>query len=141
MRANPGKARHRSRGEAHHTTASGVEAALNKSPGAFSRLASHPQSSRYYQEFTQGTDIDHGLLSDSHVRQVVIGIVLALPCPLLHTNTPLARSRNFTLFSLAALGSSYFMIKSKTLAEKQRVVGDYSVTVDRSGKLATFAAS
>jgi len=44
-------------------------------------------------------------------------------------------TRNMTLFSIAALGSGYFSIKSKTLAEKQRVrpAGDYAVTVDRSG--------
>ncbi|KAH7061971.1 hypothetical protein BKA63DRAFT_527175 [Paraphoma chrysanthemicola] len=43
--------------------------------------------------------------------------------------------RNVTLFSLLSLGGGYFMIKSRTLAEKQRnrAAGDYSVTVDRSG--------
>lgn len=44
-------------------------------------------------------------------------------------------TRNMALFSMAALGSGYFTIKSKTLAEKQKVrpAGDYAVTVDRSG--------
>jgi hypothetical protein len=43
--------------------------------------------------------------------------------------------RNMTLFTLASLGSGYFVIKSKTLADRQRAHGerDYTVTVDRSG--------
>ncbi|KAF2829489.1 hypothetical protein CC86DRAFT_368495 [Ophiobolus disseminans] len=41
--------------------------------------------------------------------------------------------RNVSLFSLVALSGGYFMVKGRTLAEKQRAVGDYSVTVDRSG--------
>ncbi|CAA9965004.1 hypothetical protein CFE70_007951 [Pyrenophora teres f. teres 0-1] len=49
--------------------------------------------------------------------------------------TRLLTTRNMTLFSIAALGTGYFTIKSKTLAEKQQVrpAGDYAVTVDRSG--------
>ncbi|OAL45302.1 hypothetical protein IQ07DRAFT_591636 [Pyrenochaeta sp. DS3sAY3a] len=42
--------------------------------------------------------------------------------------------RNLTLLSLVSLGSGYFIIKSKTLTEKQRAAGDYSVSVDRSGE-------
>ncbi|KAB2101891.1 hypothetical protein AG0111_0g10008 [Alternaria gaisen] len=40
-----------------------------------------------------------------------------------------------TLISLASLGSGYFILKSKALADKQRdrAAGDYTVTVDRSG--------
>ncbi|EDU42173.1 hypothetical protein PtrSN002B_007904 [Pyrenophora tritici-repentis] len=47
----------------------------------------------------------------------------------------LLTTRNMTLFSIAALGTGYFTIRSKTLAEKQQVrpAGDYAVTVDRSG--------
>jgi hypothetical protein len=43
--------------------------------------------------------------------------------------------RNMTLVSLASLGSGYFILKSKALADKQRdrAAGDYTVTVDRSG--------
>ncbi|OCL14397.1 hypothetical protein AOQ84DRAFT_351525 [Glonium stellatum] len=43
--------------------------------------------------------------------------------------------RNIAIFSLLSLGGSYFIIKSRTLAEKkrERAVGDYSVSVDRSG--------
>ncbi|KAH7089233.1 hypothetical protein FB567DRAFT_328542 [Paraphoma chrysanthemicola] len=50
--------------------------------------------------------------------------------------------RNVTLFSLLSLGGGYFMIKSRTLAEKQRnrAAGDYSVTVDRSGTSLSSAA-
>ena len=45
--------------------------------------------------------------------------------------------RNMTLFTLASLGSGYFVVKSKTLADRQRarVDGDYTVTVDRSGTI------
>jgi hypothetical protein len=39
------------------------------------------------------------------------------------------------MFSVAALGSGYFMVKSRTLADKARTQGDYTVTVDRSGML------
>jgi hypothetical protein len=41
------------------------------------------------------------------------------------------------LFSLASLGSGYFVIKSKTMADRQRAraEGDYTVTVDRSGTI------
>ncbi|KAH7394927.1 hypothetical protein DE146DRAFT_616169, partial [Phaeosphaeria sp. MPI-PUGE-AT-0046c] len=42
-------------------------------------------------------------------------------------------SRNITLLSMFSLGGGYLMTKSRTLAEKQRAAGDYSVTVDRSG--------
>ncbi|KAF1944403.1 hypothetical protein EJ02DRAFT_420475 [Clathrospora elynae] len=47
----------------------------------------------------------------------------------------LLTSRNFAIFSLFSLGGGYFMVKSRTLAEKKRAreAGDYSVTVDRSG--------
>jgi hypothetical protein len=40
-----------------------------------------------------------------------------------------------SLISLASLGSGYFILKSKALADKQRdrAAGDYTVTVDRSG--------
>ncbi|XPS76957.1 hypothetical protein M3J09_008999 [Ascochyta lentis] len=43
--------------------------------------------------------------------------------------------RTFTLITAVSLGGGYLMIKSRSLAEKQRdrVAGDYSVTVDRSG--------
>ncbi|KAF2631160.1 hypothetical protein BU25DRAFT_407698 [Macroventuria anomochaeta] len=43
--------------------------------------------------------------------------------------------RTFTLITAMSLGGGYLMIKSKSLAEKQRerAAGDYSVTVDRSG--------
>ncbi|KAF1841221.1 uncharacterized protein K460DRAFT_371232 [Cucurbitaria berberidis CBS 394.84] len=43
--------------------------------------------------------------------------------------------RNLTLFSLFTLGSGYVAFKSKTLADKrrERAIGDYSVSVDRSG--------
>jgi hypothetical protein len=44
--------------------------------------------------------------------------------------------RNFALLSFFSLGGGYLMLKSRTLAVKQRAAGDYSVTVDRSG---TFA--
>jgi hypothetical protein len=55
----------------------------------------------------------------------------------------LCSPRNITLFSLLSLGGGYFMIKSRTLAEKQRVraAGDYSVTVDRSGTSLYHAAT
>jgi hypothetical protein len=39
------------------------------------------------------------------------------------------------MFSVAAVGSGYLMIKSRTLADKARTEGDYTVTVDRSGML------
>ncbi|KAF2690467.1 hypothetical protein K458DRAFT_413251 [Lentithecium fluviatile CBS 122367] len=43
--------------------------------------------------------------------------------------------RNLALFSVFSLGGGYMMVKSRALAEKQRqrAVGDYSVSVDRSG--------
>ncbi|OCK83596.1 hypothetical protein K432DRAFT_379373 [Lepidopterella palustris CBS 459.81] len=42
--------------------------------------------------------------------------------------------RNLALFSFLSLGGSYFFMKSRTLAQnKERAVGDYSVSVDRSG--------
>ncbi|KAF1830983.1 hypothetical protein BDW02DRAFT_601182 [Decorospora gaudefroyi] len=43
--------------------------------------------------------------------------------------------RNLALFSIASLGSGYFMVKSRALSDKQRTraEGDYTVTVDRSG--------
>jgi hypothetical protein len=45
--------------------------------------------------------------------------------------------RTMALFSLASLGSGYFVIKSKTMADRQRAraEGDYTVTVDRSGTI------
>ncbi|KAF2871727.1 hypothetical protein BDV95DRAFT_493928 [Massariosphaeria phaeospora] len=45
------------------------------------------------------------------------------------------RTRNIALFSVVSLGGGYMMLKSKTLAEKQRerATGDFSVSVDRSG--------
>ncbi|OCK93037.1 uncharacterized protein K441DRAFT_567913 [Cenococcum geophilum 1.58] len=48
--------------------------------------------------------------------------------------------RNIAILSLMSLGGSYFIMKSRTLAEKkrERAVGDYSVSVDRSG---TFASA
>jgi hypothetical protein len=44
------------------------------------------------------------------------------------------------LFSLFSLGGGYLALKSRTLAEKQRVRanGDYHVTVDRSGTSSYF---
>ena len=50
-----------------------------------------------------------------------------------------ASRRNVAIFSLMSLGGSYLIMKSRTLAEKkrERAVGDYSVSVDRSG---TFAS-
>ncbi|KAF2121090.1 hypothetical protein BDV96DRAFT_484403, partial [Lophiotrema nucula] len=43
--------------------------------------------------------------------------------------------RNFALLSAVSLGSGYMVLKSRTLAQKQkeRAAGDYSVSVDRSG--------
>jgi hypothetical protein len=43
--------------------------------------------------------------------------------------------RNVTLLSLFSFAGGYLTLKSRTLAEKQRIRanGDYSVTVDRSG--------
>ncbi|KAF2241073.1 hypothetical protein BU26DRAFT_525600 [Trematosphaeria pertusa] len=43
--------------------------------------------------------------------------------------------RNFAIFSFLSLGGGYMMLKSRALAAKQRerAVGDYSVSVDRSG--------
>ncbi|KAJ4990283.1 hypothetical protein SVAN01_04165 [Stagonosporopsis vannaccii] len=43
--------------------------------------------------------------------------------------------RTFTLITAMSLGGGYLLIKSRSLAEQQRerVAGDYSVTVDRSG--------
>ncbi|KAH7350346.1 hypothetical protein BKA66DRAFT_431208 [Pyrenochaeta sp. MPI-SDFR-AT-0127] len=48
---------------------------------------------------------------------------------------PIHRPRNFTLISVLTLGSGYFIVKSRILADKQRerAAGDYSVSVDRSG--------
>lgn len=48
---------------------------------------------------------------------------------------PTHSQRNITLLSVLTLGSGYFIVKSKTLADKQRerAAGDYSVSVDRSG--------
>jgi len=43
--------------------------------------------------------------------------------------------RNVALLSFFSLGGGYLMLKSRTLAVKQRAAGDYSVTVDRSGAL------
>jgi hypothetical protein len=44
------------------------------------------------------------------------------------------RPRNLAFFSLFSLGGGYLTLKSRALAVKQRETGDYSVTVDRSGK-------
>jgi hypothetical protein len=41
--------------------------------------------------------------------------------------------RNIGLLSFLSFGGGYSVVKSRTLAEKQRAIGDYSVTVDRSG--------
>ncbi|KAF2789558.1 hypothetical protein K505DRAFT_328144 [Melanomma pulvis-pyrius CBS 109.77] len=43
--------------------------------------------------------------------------------------------RNLTFLSILSLSGGYIMVKSRTLAAKQkeRAVGDYSVSVDRSG--------
>ncbi|KAF1362886.1 hypothetical protein EJ07DRAFT_58520, partial [Lizonia empirigonia] len=43
--------------------------------------------------------------------------------------------RTFTLITAMSLGGGYLMVKSRSLSEKQsdRLAGDYSVTVDRSG--------
>ncbi|KAH4046283.1 hypothetical protein HBI56_172710 [Parastagonospora nodorum] len=43
--------------------------------------------------------------------------------------------RNIGLLSIFSLGGGYFMVKSRSLAERQRVraEGDYSVAVHRSG--------
>ena len=45
------------------------------------------------------------------------------------------RPRNLTFLSIISLGSGYMMLKSRTLAvkQKERAIGDYSVSVDRSG--------
>lgn len=50
---------------------------------------------------------------------------------------PSSRPRNLAFFSMLSLGGGYLMIKSRTLAAKQRerAVGDFSVSVDRSGML------
>ncbi|KAF1948887.1 hypothetical protein CC80DRAFT_223631 [Byssothecium circinans] len=44
--------------------------------------------------------------------------------------------RNLALFSLLSLGGGYGIVKTRTLAEKrrERASGDYSVSVDRSGR-------
>jgi hypothetical protein len=48
--------------------------------------------------------------------------------------------RSMTLISLASLGSGYFIVKSRALADKQRdrAAGDYTVTVDRSGMILPY---
>ncbi|KAK7187656.1 hypothetical protein PSPO01_06390 [Paraphaeosphaeria sporulosa] len=42
--------------------------------------------------------------------------------------------RNLAFFSMFSLGGGYLTMKSRALAVKQRERGDYSVTVDRSGR-------
>ncbi|KAF2010076.1 hypothetical protein BU24DRAFT_428112 [Aaosphaeria arxii CBS 175.79] len=48
----------------------------------------------------------------------------------------IAGPRNLALLSVISLGGTYMILKSKTLAVKQdnRTAGDYSVSVDRSGR-------
>jgi hypothetical protein len=57
------------------------------------------------------------------------------PATILWANTSAHRPRNLTFLSIFSLGGGYMMIKSRTLAarQKERQIGDYSVTVDRSG--------
>ncbi|KAF2268836.1 hypothetical protein CC78DRAFT_575821 [Lojkania enalia] len=47
-------------------------------------------------------------------------------------NPSFLTGRNFFLLSIASLGGTYMILRSRTLTEKQREKGDYSVTVDRS---------
>ena len=51
----------------------------------------------------------------------------------------LSRPRNLACLSIFSLAGSYLVLKSRTLATKQRENGDFSVTVDRSGSQPTTA--
>jgi hypothetical protein len=60
------------------------------------------------------------------------GLCCANTCP---------RPRTLAFLSLFSLGGGYLTLKSRALAVKQRETGDYSVTVDRSGKYSLQAPS
>ncbi|KAF5847480.1 hypothetical protein GGP41_000181 [Bipolaris sorokiniana] len=52
------------------------------------------------------------------------------------TYSRLLTPRSMAVLSIISLGGGYFTLKSRTLADKQRVRsnGDFAVSVDRSGR-------